>query len=120
MSSGGFMDSVWAPLLITGAVPFLLTVICLGAAGLALLRQSQLGAAATVTAGCGFGALAIASALKIFLFYVQFSGMANHTPTLEIVRRVAWVAPGMNLFEIAGLVLVAIAMFQRRPEAQAG
>lgn len=112
------MDNVWAPLLITGAVPFLLAIICLVAAGLAFLRQTQLGAAAAV-AGCGFGALAVASALKIFLYYVQFSGMANHTPTLEIVRRVAWVAPGINLFEIAGLVLVAIAMFQRRPVAQA-
>jgi hypothetical protein len=113
------MDNVLGPLLIMGAVPFLLTVICLVAAGFAFLRQTQLGVAAAVAAGCGFGALAVASALKILLVYIQFTGRANHTPTLEIVRQVAWMAPGINLFEIAGLVLVAIAMFQRRPEAQA-
>jgi hypothetical protein len=112
------MDNVLGPLLITGAVPLLLTAICLVAAGMAFLRQAQLGAAAAVAAGCGFGALAVASALKILVFYVQFSGMANHTPTMEIVRQVAWVATGTNLFQIAGVVLVAIAMFQRRPEAQ--
>ena len=112
------MDNVLGPLLIVGAVPFLCTVICLVAAGLAFLRQTQLGAAAVV-AGCGFGALAVVSALKILLYYIQFTGRANHTPTLEIVRQVAWVAPGINLFEIVGLVLVAVAMFQRRPEAQA-
>ena len=113
------MDRVLLSLLMMSAVPFLLTIICLVSAGFALLRQAQLGAAAAV-AGCGFGALAVASALKIVLFYVQISGTANHTPMMEIVRVVAWVAIGTNLFEIAGLVLVAIAMFQRRPEAQAG
>ena len=112
------MDTILQPLLITGAVPFLLTVICLVTAALAFLRQAQLGEAAAV-AGCGFGALAVASALRILAFYVQFSAMANHTPTREIVSALGWVTLGTNLSQIAGVVLVAIAMFQRRPGSEA-
>jgi hypothetical protein len=113
------MDRFWVSLLAVSAVPFLLTIICLVSAGFALLRQAQLGAAAAV-AGCGFGALAVASALKIVLFYVTTSATANHTPLKEIVPVLTLVGLGTNVCEIAGLVLVAIAMFQRRPQAQAG
>ena len=112
------MDSFLVPLLMTGAAPFLRTVICLVTAGLAFARQAELGEAAAI-AGCGFGALAVASALKFAVLYVQFSRMANHTPMLEVARVLGMVGMGTNLFEIAGLVLVAIAMFQRRPEARA-
>lgn len=112
------MDRVWESLLMMSTVPFVLMVICLGAAGLAFLREAQLGAAAVV-AGCGFGALAVVSALKIFMYYVQLSRTVNHTPMSEILPLLGWLGVGINLFEIAGLVLVAIAMFQRRPLAQA-
>jgi hypothetical protein len=105
-------------LLITSAVPFVLTVICLVTAGLAFLRQTELGEAAAV-AGWGFGALAVASALKIAMFYIQISAFANHTATKEILRSAGWFGLGTNVAEIAGVVLIAIAMFQRRPVAQA-
>jgi hypothetical protein len=41
--------------------------------------------------------------------------MANHIPVREIAHMIGWLGLGGNLAEIAGVVLVAIAMFQRRP-----
>jgi hypothetical protein len=108
------MDNLLGPFLITSAVPFLLTAICIVAAGLAFLRQTELGAAA-LPAGFGFAALAASSAIRIAMFYVQFSGMAHHTPTSEIARVLGLGSLGGRVFEIGGVVLVAVAMFQRRP-----
>jgi hypothetical protein len=111
------MDSFLQPFLMTSAVPGLLVVICLVTAGLAFVSDS-LGSAAGV-AGCGFGALAAAWALRVAANYTQFSGMAAHTPTMEIARVITLETLGSGLLQIAGVVLVAIAMFQRRPAGQA-
>ena len=77
------------------------------------LRQTELGAAA-LPAGFGFAALAASSAIRIAMFYVQFSSMAHHTPTSEIARVLGLGSLGGRIFEIGGVVLVAVAMFQRR------
>ena len=108
------MDNLLGPFLITSAAPVLLTVICVVTTGLVFLRQSELGAAA-LPAGFGFGALAAASAIHIAMFYVQFSGAAHHTPTLEIARVLGLGSLGAKTFEIGGVLLVAVATFQRRP-----
>ena len=111
------MDSFLQPFLMTSAVPALLVVICLVTAGLAFVSDS-LGSAAGA-AGCGFGALGAAWGLKVASYYTQFSGLAAHTPTIEIARVITLETLGSNLLQIVGVVLVAIAMFQRRPAAQA-
>ena len=107
------MDNMLQPFLVTSAVPFLLTVICIIAAGLAFFREAELGAAA-LPAGLGFAALAAASAIQIAMFYVQFSGLAHHTTALEMAGVIGMGSLGAKIFEVGGVLLVAVAMFQRR------
>lgn len=108
------MDKFLLPLLLASGAPSLIMLICLVTAILAFLRQTEIGSAGAV-AGFGFGALAGASALKVLMLYTQFSGYANHASTTEIARAIGVMGLGSNLLEIAGLVLIAVAMFQRRP-----
>ena len=108
------MDTFLLPFLLASAASSVITLICLVTAVLAFVRQAELGSAAAV-AGFGFGALAGASGLKVLMLYTQLSGYANHVPTTEIARAMGVMGLGGNFLEIAGLVLIAIAMFQRRP-----
>jgi hypothetical protein len=114
------MESFSVPFLIASAPSILVTIICTVIAGMAFIRQTELGTAAVV-AGCGFGSLAAASALQASMLYVNLSATAHHIPVMEMARVISLVAFGERIFQIAGVILLAIAMFQERPrERSAG
>jgi len=106
-------NNLWIAFFFSASMPSLLTLICLISCGLAFLRQRQLGGAA-VSGGLGFAALAAAFAIGVVLSYLQISAVANHQ-VRELATLLGIWSFGGRILEIAGVVLVAVAVFQRRP-----
>lgn len=108
------MGDLLPAFLMTSVAPTVIGVVCAVTTVLVFLRQGELGGAALV-AGLGFAALAAASAVQIAMLYVQFSGVAHHQPAREIAQAIGIGSLAGKVLEIGGIVLVAVAMLQRRP-----
>ena len=113
------MDSFSGSFLIASAPTVLVALVCAVAAGLAFVRHAELGSAAAV-AGVGFAGLAVASALHAGMLYMQFSASAHNVPIMQIARAIGTLGFGATISQIAGVILVAIAMFQKRPACGQG
>ena len=107
-------NTFWPAFFIGSALPLLLALVCLITAAMAFVRQGELGSAA-MSGGLGFTALAVVFAIRVFVTYLQMSAIANHRTMAELTSQFALFGFGGGILEIAGLVLVAIAIFQRRP-----
>jgi hypothetical protein len=104
----------WIALLITSAGPLLLTIICLVSAGLAVVRQGDLGGAG-LSAGLGFASLAGAFAIQVGILYLSLSAAFNHEGARAMAGLIGICNLVENVLKAGGLVLVGMAVFQRRP-----
>jgi hypothetical protein len=63
----------------------------------------------------GFLALGVAFAIQVGLSYLSLSATVNHQNLREVATLIGMWGFGGKILEVAGLVLVAVAVFQRRP-----
>ena len=106
------MEHFWPSFLGASLFRIPTLLIFLVAFVLAVVRSPELGKAAW-TATLGFGALAVSSAIGLGMLYLPMAAVAHHTPVRDIAQSLAVLGLGGSITEMAGAILIAVAVFQK-------